>query len=69
MRNLIAKDLISHKFICLQKKQKDEKKERRPFNRDSDLSANKFDEARKKAVCKKAQLLDTRFSSGNKKYL
>lgn len=69
MRNLIEKDLNSHKFVCLQKKQKDEKKERRPFNRDSDLSANKFDAARKKAVCKKAQLLDSRFSSGNKKYL
>lgn len=57
-------------FFILQKKQKEEKKpERRPFNRDSDLSANTFDEARKKSALKKAQLLDMRFSSGNKKYL
>jgi Protein of unknown function (DUF3752) len=51
------------------KKEKDEKPERRPFNRDTDLSANKFDEARKKSAIKKAQLLDMRFSSGGKKYL
>uniref|UniRef100_A0A240PP30 Uncharacterized protein n=1 Tax=Anopheles atroparvus TaxID=41427 RepID=A0A240PP30_ANOAO len=57
-----------------QDKLKKEKKEsndgsRRPFNRDLDLQANRFDEAQKKAVMKKAQLLDTRFSSGSSKYL
>lgn len=56
-------------FFEFQKKQKDMKPERTPFNRDTDLSANKFDEARKKSVMKKAQLLDTRFSSGTSKYL
>ncbi|KFB35316.1 AGAP004241-PA-like protein [Anopheles sinensis] len=57
-----------------QDKLKKEKKDstdgtRRPFNRDLDLQANRFDEAQKKAVMKKAQLLDTRFSSGSSKYL
>ncbi|XP_050098481.1 GPALPP motifs-containing protein 1 [Anopheles aquasalis] len=42
---------------------------RRPFDRNVDLQANRFDEAQKKAVLKKAQLLDTRFSSGSSKYL
>lgn len=57
-----------------QDKLKKEKKDstdgtRRPFSRDLDLQANRFDEAQKKAVMKKAQLLDTRFSSGSSKYL
>ncbi|XP_076253946.1 uncharacterized protein LOC143192467 isoform X2 [Rhynchophorus ferrugineus] len=43
--------------------------ERRPFSRDIDLQVNRFDEAQKKAVLKKAQLLDDRFSSGKAKYL
>lgn len=43
--------------------------ERRPFSRDTDLSVNRFDEAQKKSILKKAQLLDTRFSSGQTKYL
>lgn len=54
----------------LQKRHKEDKKvERRPFNRDSDLGVNRFDEAQKKSVLKKAQLLDTRFSKGSTKYL
>lgn len=61
-----------------QKKARDEKKKkegksdeptRRPFDRNIDLHANRFDEAQKKAIFKKAQLLDTRFSSGASKYL
>lgn len=43
--------------------------ERRPFCRDTDLKINRFDEAQKKSVLKKAQLLDSRFSSGQTKYL
>lgn len=43
--------------------------ERRPFSRDIDLQVNKFDDAQKKAVLKKAQLLDDRFSSGQAKFL
>lgn len=46
-----------------------EKAERRPFSRDTDLKVNRFDEAQKKAVMKKAQLLDSRFGSGESKYL
>ena len=44
-------------------------KERRPFDRDVDLQANRFDEAAKKAMLKKAAKLDNRFSSGATKYL
>lgn len=43
--------------------------ERRPFSRDTDLQVNRFDEAQKKSILKKAQLLDTRFGSGQSKYL
>nr|XP_023029766.1 GPALPP motifs-containing protein 1 [Leptinotarsa decemlineata]XP_023029767.1 GPALPP motifs-containing protein 1 [Leptinotarsa decemlineata]XP_023029768.1 GPALPP motifs-containing protein 1 [Leptinotarsa decemlineata] len=43
--------------------------ERRPFSRETDLQVNRFDEAQKKAVMKKAQLLDNRFSSGESKFL
>lgn len=51
-------------------KEKDEEKaERRPFSRDNDLKVNRFDEAQKRSVIKKAQLLDTRFGSGQSKYL
>ncbi|XP_050069903.1 GPALPP motifs-containing protein 1 [Anopheles maculipalpis] len=42
---------------------------RRPFDRNVDLHANRFDDAQKKAVMKKAQLLNSRFSSGSSKYL
>lgn len=52
------------------KKDKDEEKAvRRPFDRDNDLKVNRFDEAQKRSVLKKAQLLDTRFGSGQSKYL
>ncbi|MGH0173603.1 UNVERIFIED_CONTAM: hypothetical protein FKN15_065585 [Acipenser sinensis] len=37
-------------------------KERRAFDRDQDLQVNRFDEAQKKAVLKKSQELNTRFS-------
>lgn len=56
------------------KKQKDNDKglkddERRPFSRETDLKVNRFDEAQKKSILKKAQLLDTRFGSGQSKFL
>lgn len=51
--------------------QKEEKKAklsgetvRRPFDRDLDLQINRFDQAQKNAVIKKAQCLDDRFSRG-----
>nr|XP_015219179.1 PREDICTED: GPALPP motifs-containing protein 1 [Lepisosteus oculatus] len=36
--------------------------ERRPFDRDQDLQVNRFDQAQKKALIKKSQELNTRFS-------
>lgn len=51
------------------KKEEDTQNIRRPFNRDIDLKVNQFDDAQKKAIYKKAQLLDTRFSKGESKYL
>lgn len=57
-------------FFLFQKKEKaGAKQERRPFNRETDLKANVFDDAQKKAIYKKAQLLDSRFSRGETKYL
>ena len=58
----------------LNKKTKKEKesgktKERRPFDRDIDLQANRFDNAAKEAMLKRARQLDNRFSSGSSKYL
>lgn len=50
-------------------KEEEEKKERRPFSRDVDLQVNRFDEAQKKSIIKKAQDLNTRFSRGDAKYL
>ena len=62
-----------HEKKLKKEKKKKEKEEpapsRRPFDRNMDLSANRFDEAQKKAIMKKAQLLDTRFSSGAAKFL
>ncbi|CAH4017811.1 zinc finger CCCH domain-containing protein 13 [Pieris brassicae] len=51
------------------KKEIEDKKERRPFSRDVDLQVNKFDEAQKKSIIKKAQDLNTRFSRGDAKFL
>lgn len=56
--------------ILLQKKEKaGVKQERRPFNRETDLKTNVFDDAQKKSIFKKAQLLDSRFSRGESKFL
>jgi len=51
------------------KKDKKDSKERRPFDRDADLGANKFDEAQRKLMIKKAAQIDSRFSSGQQKFL
>lgn len=61
--------MISLMFDSLQKKHKDDKPERRPFSRDTDLGVNKFDEAKRKAAIKSSQLLDNRFSGGSTKFL
>jgi len=50
-------------------KKKDKPQERRPFDRDVDLQANRFDDARKKAMIKKTAGLEGKFGSGSSKYL
>lgn len=42
---------------------------RRPFDRDTDLQVNRFDEAAKQAMLKKARKIDERFVSGQSKYI
>lgn len=53
----------------MKEEQEGKKPERRPFDRNVDLQVNRFDEAQRKAIFKKAQLLDTRFSQGESKFL
>ena len=50
-------------------KDKKEKTERRPFDRDMDLKANVFDDAKKKALIKKSAVLNTRFGHGGSQFL
>ncbi|XP_060536241.1 GPALPP motifs-containing protein 1 [Cylas formicarius] len=52
-----------------QQKKEGASNERRPFSREVDLQVNRFDEVQKKAILKKAQHLDDRFSSGQSKFL
>ncbi|KAI4889468.1 hypothetical protein NFI96_011636 [Prochilodus magdalenae] len=56
--------LSMHTKKMKRKAEEDSKKpvERRPFDRDNDLQVNRFDEAQKKALLKKSQELNTRFS-------
>ena len=42
---------------------------RRPFDRDTDLQVNRFDEAAKAAMLKKARKMDERFVSGQSKFI
>ncbi|VVC25906.1 Protein of unknown function DUF3752 [Cinara cedri] len=56
------------------KKEKKEKidnlpKERRPFSREIDLQSNKFDNAQKQSILKKASQLNNRFSQGESRFL
>ncbi|KAL7642578.1 UNVERIFIED_CONTAM: hypothetical protein RMT77_007139 [Armadillidium vulgare] len=51
------------------KKEEGKPKERKPFSREEDLKVNKFDEAQKETILKKARQLNDRFSSGNRKFL
>lgn len=46
-----------------------EKVERRPFNRDIDLKLCKIDSNQTKKIVKNAKLLDSKFASGEAKYL
>lgn len=63
--------LEMHQSKIAKKKKKEEKEAkrtgismRRPFDRDIDLQVNRFDQAQKKTILMKAQLLDDRFSHG-----
>lgn len=65
-----AESLLSmHTKKMKRKADEDSKKpvERRPFDRDADLQVNRFDEAQKKALLKKSQELNTRFSHSKEK--
>lgn len=66
-----TESLLDRHSKKLKQKEKEDKKpkERRSFDRDVDLQANRFDEARKKAMIKKASNLDSRFSHGEKKFI
>jgi hypothetical protein len=62
-----------HAKKLAKKAKKEEEKgtvqERRPFDRDVDLQANRFDNAAKQSMIKRAQQIDNRFSSGENKFL
>ncbi|XP_055855691.1 uncharacterized protein LOC129918945 [Episyrphus balteatus] len=62
---------IHQKKLKKDKKEKEVngKSERRPFSRDVDLQLNKIDKNQTKKIVDKAKFLDSRFSSGNAKYL
>lgn len=65
-----AKPLIElHKKKLKEKSQKSGPKERKPFSREEDMNVNKFDEAQKSTILKKARQLNDRFSAGGKKFL
>jgi len=63
--------LKSHQEERKKKKKAEEAKpyERKPFDRDVDLKANQFDDAKRKALIKKSRELDTRFKAGGQKFL
>ena len=42
---------------------------RRPFDRDLDLGANKFDDAQRKLMIKKSAEINSRFAAGAQKFL
>lgn len=63
--------LEMHQKELKKNKKKTENKptERRPFDRELDLQVNKFDDAQRKAIIKKSQKLDSRFSQGGSQFL
>ncbi|XP_045134511.1 GPALPP motifs-containing protein 1-like [Portunus trituberculatus] len=69
-KNKRAKPLVELHRKELKRKQSSEgTKERRPFSREEDLNVNKFDDAQRESVLKKARQLNDRFSSGKAKFL
>ncbi|XP_061165806.1 GPALPP motifs-containing protein 1-like [Saccostrea echinata] len=57
-------DMHQKKMKKKMKEEENKPKERRPFDRDLDLQANRFDEAQRKSIIKKSQNLNSRFSHG-----
>ncbi|PIO25744.1 hypothetical protein AB205_0197260 [Aquarana catesbeiana] len=57
-------DLHRKKLKRKAEEDKDKTKERRAFDREQDLQVNRFDEAQKKALLRKSQELNTKFSHG-----
>ncbi|XP_042229817.1 GPALPP motifs-containing protein 1-like isoform X2 [Homarus americanus] len=65
-----AKPLIDmHKKKLKETKKKSGPEERRPFSREEDMNVNKFDDAQKNTIIKKARQLNDRFSAGGRKFL
>lgn len=64
-------ELHEKKMKKKEKKEKEKNKPvvRRPFDRDVDLQANRFDDARKKAMIKKTAGLESKFGHGTSKYI
>lgn len=70
----ISKKILesSSPYFCFQEKElaaSGSKPERRPFSRDVDLKLNKIDKNQTKQIVDKAKILNTKFSSGQAKYL
>lgn len=68
------KSLVEMHTKKLKKEKKKEKEknggaaERVPFSRETDMQVNRFDEAQRKSIMKKAAQLDSRFGHGSQKY-
>lgn len=66
------KSVVTKIVSCLQEKElaaSGSKPERRPFSRDVDLQLNKIDKNQTKQIVNKAKILNSKFSSGQAKYL
>ncbi|XP_072266183.1 GPALPP motifs-containing protein 1 [Pyxicephalus adspersus] len=57
-------DIHRKKLKRKAEEEKDKPKERRAFDREQDLQVNRFDDAQKKALLRKSQELNTKFSHG-----
>ena len=56
-------------FSRLQKEEDSKPKERKAFDRDADLKLNKLDDAKRKALIRKSQELNSKFKIGGQKFL
>ncbi|KAK3095399.1 hypothetical protein FSP39_014190 [Pinctada imbricata] len=62
-------DLHQKKLKSKQKEEEDKPAVRRPFDRETDLEVNKFDDAQRKSIIKKSQNLNSRFGHGKTQFL